>query len=126
MGFEPCLSALERPTRAVRSETIAVRSFTNSVKSVWASPPIGWRALPGTRAAGSKDDSSRAAYPSRSAHTRRHAALPLMTSRQHVKGFIHLRPYANSGLTEPIDLTLSSRGCHEIRISLTRLAREIV
>ena len=34
MGFEPCLSALERPTRAVRSETIAVRSFTNSVKSV--------------------------------------------------------------------------------------------
>ena len=34
MGFEPCLSALERPTRAVRSETRAVRSFTNSVKSV--------------------------------------------------------------------------------------------
>lgn len=34
MGFEPCLSALERPTRAVRSETIAVRSFTSSVKSV--------------------------------------------------------------------------------------------
>ena len=34
MGFEPCLSALERPTRAVRSETIAVRSFTDSVKSV--------------------------------------------------------------------------------------------
>lgn len=34
MGFEPCLSALERPTRAVRSETVAVRSFTSSVKSV--------------------------------------------------------------------------------------------
>jgi len=34
LGFEPCLSALERPTRAVRSETIAVRSFTDSVKSV--------------------------------------------------------------------------------------------
>lgn len=61
MGFEPCLSALERPTRAVRSETIAVRSFTSSVKSVWASPPIKWRALPGTRAADSKDDSIRAA-----------------------------------------------------------------
>lgn len=34
MGFEPCLGALERPTRAVRSETRAVRNFTNSVKSV--------------------------------------------------------------------------------------------
>ena len=34
LGFEPCLSALERPTRAVRSETIAVRSLTSSVKSV--------------------------------------------------------------------------------------------
>lgn len=34
LGFEPCLSALERTTRAVRSETIAVRSFTSSVKSV--------------------------------------------------------------------------------------------
>ena len=34
LGFEPCLSALERPTRAVRSETVAVRSFTSSVKSV--------------------------------------------------------------------------------------------
>ena len=62
MGFEPCLSALERPTRAVRSETIAVRSFTDSVKSVWASPPIGWRALPGTRAADSAADSSRASF----------------------------------------------------------------
>ena len=28
------MSALERTTRAVRSETIAVRSFTSSVKSV--------------------------------------------------------------------------------------------
>ena len=34
MGCEPCLSALERPTRAVRNETKAVRNFTNSVKSV--------------------------------------------------------------------------------------------
>jgi len=34
LGFEPCLSALERLTRAVRSEIRAVRSFTNSVKSV--------------------------------------------------------------------------------------------
>ena len=65
MGLEPCFSALERPTRAVRSETIAVKSFTNSVKSVWASPPIEWRALPGTRAADSEDDSSRATDPPR-------------------------------------------------------------
>ena len=68
MGFEPCLSALERPTRAVRSETIAVRSFTSSVKSVWASPPIGWRALPGTRTADSEDDFIRVVGPLRSIH----------------------------------------------------------
>lgn len=68
MGFEPCLSALERPTRAVRSETIAVRSFTSSVKSVWASPPIGWRALPGTRAADSEDSFIRVVGTLRSIH----------------------------------------------------------
>lgn len=68
MGFEPCLSALERPTRAVRSETIAVRNFTSSVKSVWASPPIGWRALPGTRAADSEDSFIRVVGTLRSIH----------------------------------------------------------
>lgn len=61
MGFEPCLSALERPTRAVRSETIAVRSFTSSVKSVMGITSHQMEALPGTRAADSEDDSIRAA-----------------------------------------------------------------
>ena len=61
MGFEPCLSALERPTRAVRSETIAVRSFTSSVKSVMGITSHQMEGSARHEAADSKDDSIRAA-----------------------------------------------------------------
>lgn len=39
---------------------------------------------------------------------------------------IHLHQYANPGLAEPIDLTFSSRGWHEIRIPLPKLSHETV